>query len=124
MQSCGVPPWSIPLVINVIHQRYSDAKIVFVARSEESSPKVSFAIKQAKASYVRSAFDTNEELADAIREKLGGTATVFIGSKAWQTVRVRSRESIMGLMSVSKRLDFRPRSRTALMQQLMADVLF
>ena len=86
MQSCGVPPWSIPLVINLIHQRYPDAKIVFVARSEESSPKVSFAIKQAKASYVRSAFDTNEELADAIREKLGGTATVFIGSKVWRTV--------------------------------------
>ena len=65
---------------DLIHQRYPDAKIVFVARSEESSPKVSFALKQAGASYVRSAFDTNEELADAIREKLGGTATVFIGS--------------------------------------------
>ena len=33
------------------HQRYPDAKIVFVARSEESSPKVSFALKQAGASY-------------------------------------------------------------------------
>ena len=38
------------------------------------------ALKQAGASYVRSAFDTKEELADAIKEKLGGTATVFIGS--------------------------------------------
>ena len=65
---------------DLIHQRYPDAKIVFVARSEENSPKVSFAIKQAKASYVRSAFDTKEELAEAIKEKLGGTATVFIGS--------------------------------------------
>ena len=43
---------------DLIHQRYPDAKIVFVARSEESSPKVSFALKQAGASYVGSAFDT------------------------------------------------------------------
>ena len=65
---------------DLIRQKYPEAKIVFVARSEESSPKVSFALKQAGASYVRSAFDTKEELANAIKEKLGGTATVFIGS--------------------------------------------
>ena len=65
---------------DLIRQKYPEAKIVFVARSEEDSPKVSFALKQAGASYVRSIYDTKEELADAIREKLGGTATVFIGS--------------------------------------------
>lgn len=65
---------------DLIRQKYPEAKIVFVARSEENSPKVAFALKQAGASYVRSAFDTKEELADAIKEKLGGTATVFIGS--------------------------------------------
>ena len=69
---------------DLIHQRYPDANIVFVARSEESSPKVSFALKQAGASYVRNVFDTKEELADAIKEKLGGTATVFIGSSGAQ----------------------------------------
>ena len=65
---------------DLIRQQYPEAKIVFVASSEENSPKVAFALKQAGASYVRSAFDTKEELADAIKEKLGGTATVFIGS--------------------------------------------
>ena len=69
---------------DLIHQRYPDANIVFVARSEESSPKVSFALKQAGASYVRNVFDTKEELASAIKEKLGGTATVFIGSSGAQ----------------------------------------
>ena len=65
---------------DLIRQKYPEAKIVFVARSDEDSPKVSFALKQAKADYVKSNFDTKEELAKAIMDKLGGTATVFIGS--------------------------------------------
>lgn len=64
---------------DLIRQRYPDAKIVFVARSDEDSPKVSFALKQAKADYVKSNFATNEELAATIEERLGGRATVFIG---------------------------------------------
>ena len=64
---------------DLIRQRYPDAKIVFVARSDEDSPKVSFALKQARADYVKSNFATNEELAAAIEERLGGRATVFIG---------------------------------------------
>lgn len=44
---------------DLIRQKYPEAKIVFVARSEESSPKVAFALKQAKADYVKNDFDTN-----------------------------------------------------------------
>ncbi|HIZ56209.1 MAG TPA: hypothetical protein H9671_08420, partial [Firmicutes bacterium] len=51
----------------------------FVARSEESSPKVQFALEQTGAQYVQSNFNTNEELAAAICQKLGGKAKVFIG---------------------------------------------
>ena len=64
---------------DLIRQNYPNAKILFVARSEESSPKVQFALKQAGADYVQSKYDTEEELADVIKEKLGGTATVFLG---------------------------------------------
>lgn len=64
---------------DLIRRNYPDAKIVFVARSEENSSKVQFAINKAKAEYVQSKYDTEAELADAIREKLGGTATVFLG---------------------------------------------
>ena len=64
---------------DLIRQNYPEAKIVFVARSEESSPKVQFALKKAKADYVQSKYDTEKELADAIIEKLGGKATVFLG---------------------------------------------
>lgn len=64
---------------DLIRRNYPNAKILFVARSEESSPKVQFALKQAGADYVQSKYDTEEELADVIKEKLGGTATVFLG---------------------------------------------
>lgn len=64
---------------DLIRQNYPQAKIVFVARSAETSQKVSFAKQQAKAEYIRSMYDTNEELAKAIVDKLGGTATTFIG---------------------------------------------
>lgn len=64
---------------DLIRQKYPDANIVFVGRSEESSLKVRFALEQAKADYVQSNFATKGELAEAIIEKLGGTATTFIG---------------------------------------------
>lgn len=64
---------------DLIRQNYPEAKIVFVARSEENSPKVKFALNKAKADYVQSNFATEAELADAIKAKLNGTATTFIG---------------------------------------------
>ena len=65
---------------DLIRQKYPNAKIVFVARSEKDSPKISFALEQAKADFVQSKYDTNEELSAAIMEELGGTATMFIGT--------------------------------------------
>ena len=65
---------------DLIRQKYPKAKIVFVGRSEESSPKVDFALQKAGAEYVKNNFDSNEALAEAILAKLGGTATMFIGS--------------------------------------------
>lgn len=64
---------------DLIRQKYPKAKIVFVARSEAESPKVAFALKQVKASYVKNCFSSNEALAEAIKKELGGTATAFIG---------------------------------------------
>ncbi len=64
---------------DIIRQAHPDARIVFVARSPEDSPKVQFALKQAGGIYVRSDSDSSEALAAAITEALGGRATVFIG---------------------------------------------
>lgn len=64
---------------DLIMQNHKDAKVLFVGRSPEDSPKVQFALQQANAEYLRNTFDSEEELAKAIIEKLGGRATTFIG---------------------------------------------
>ncbi len=64
---------------DLILRSHPNAKVLFVARSEETSPKVSFALKTTKAEYLRNNFETEEECAKAIIEKLGGRATTFIG---------------------------------------------
>ncbi len=64
---------------DIIRQAHPGAKIVFVGRSEESSPKVSFALEQAKASYVRNTYADPADCARAIVDALGGRATTFIG---------------------------------------------
>ncbi len=64
---------------DLIHRKYPDAKIVFVARSEEKSLKVRFAVSHTGAAYVKNDFSTKEKLAEAIKKELLGTATVFLG---------------------------------------------
>ena len=65
---------------DLIRRAHPKAKIALVARSDEQSPKVRFALEQTGGVYVRSNFASNEELAGAIREALGGRATLFIGT--------------------------------------------
>ena len=65
---------------DLICRKHKDAKVLFIARSPIESPKVSFALKQAKgAEYLQNTFDTEEELAKAIVDRMGGRATLFIG---------------------------------------------
>ncbi len=64
---------------DLITRNHKNAKVLFVARSEETSQKVQFALKTTGAEYLRNDFDSEEELAKAIIEKLGGRATTFIG---------------------------------------------
>lgn len=64
---------------DLIAKNHPNAKILFVARSPEDSPKVKFALRETGAEYLQSNFDTEAELAEAIVKKLGGRATMFIG---------------------------------------------
>lgn len=64
---------------DLIAANHKDANILFVARSEEDSPKVRYAVEQTGAGYLQSNFGTEAELAEAIKSKLGGRATTFIG---------------------------------------------
>lgn len=64
---------------DLIKKYHPNAKIVFVARSPKESDKVSFATKQLECSYIQNNFDSNEDLASALINELGGRATAFIG---------------------------------------------
>ncbi|HKL98861.1 MAG TPA: hypothetical protein VJZ06_02995 [Mobilitalea sp.] len=62
-----------------ISQNHINAKILLVGRSDIDSPKVKFALEQTGGQYLQNDFATEEELAKAIIDKLGGRATTFIG---------------------------------------------
>lgn len=64
---------------DIIRQAHPDARILFVGRSEEDSPKVRFAVEQAKAEYLKNNFADPADCAKAIVEVMGGRATTFIG---------------------------------------------
>ncbi len=64
---------------DLISRKYKNANILFVARSGESSRKVTFALKNSRASYLQNTYDSEKALAEAIIRKLGGRATTFIG---------------------------------------------
>ena len=65
---------------DLIRRAHPKARIVLVARSEASSPKVRFALEQTGGVYVRSNYASNDELAEAICQALGGRASLFIGT--------------------------------------------
>ena len=82
---------------DVIRQNHPNANIVYVARSDENTPKVQFALKKTGAKYVQSKFDTEKELADAICEALGGKAGVFIGVSGTNVEhRIAFQEGVLG----------------------------
>ena len=64
---------------DVIRQAHPRAKILFVGRSPEDSPKVRFATEQAAAEYLRNTCDDPADCAREICRKLGGRASCFIG---------------------------------------------
>lgn len=64
---------------DIIRKAHPDAKILFVGRSEEDSPKVRFAVEQAGADYLKNHFADPADCARAIVQALGGRATTFIG---------------------------------------------
>jgi len=64
---------------DLIHRKYPEAKILFVGRSSVESNKVKYALNKTNGIYVENNFATESELAENIKEKLSGKATLFIG---------------------------------------------
>lgn len=63
-----------------IRRNQKNAKILFVARSDENSPKAQFVKSELGCDYLSTNGMTNRETAQAIIKNLGGKATVFVGT--------------------------------------------
>lgn len=63
-----------------IRRNHPDAKILFVARSSECSEKAQFVKNEFNCDYLSSNGFDEKQVADIIIEKLGGTATAFVGT--------------------------------------------
>lgn len=67
-------------IADQIRRNHPDAKILFIGRSDEDSKKVVFSKEIAKADYLCTAGLDEKETAKKIIEKLGGSATMFVGT--------------------------------------------
>ena len=95
---------------DLILRNHPNANILFVARSDASSKKVSFALNETKASYLQNNFKTDEELSAAIIERLGGRATTFIavsGSNVDQ--RIAFEGKVLGCNGIYNSFSLGPR---------------
>ena len=63
-----------------IRRNHPEANILFVARSDENSKKALFVKNEIACDYLSSGGMSEEETAAAIKERIGGTATVFVGT--------------------------------------------
>ena len=67
-------------IADQIRRKYKNANILFIGRSDEESKKVVFSKEIAGADYLCTAGLSEEETALKIIEKLGGRATLFVGT--------------------------------------------
>ena len=67
-------------IADQIRRNHPDAQILFVGRSDETCKKVTFSKEIASADYLCTAGLSEEETAEKIIKKIGGRATMFVGT--------------------------------------------
>ena len=67
-------------IADQIRRHHKNAKILFIGRSDKKCKKVVFSKEIADADYLCTASLTEEETAEKIKEKIGGRATMFVGT--------------------------------------------
>ena len=67
-------------IADQIKRNHPDAQILFVGRSDENCKKVTFSKEIAGADYLCTSGLSEEETAEKIMEKIGGRATMFVGT--------------------------------------------
>lgn len=93
-----------------IRRNQKNAGILFVARSDENSQKAQFAKNELKCDYLSVSGLTEKETAKAITDKIGGTATVFIGTSATETEhRIAFEQGVLGCNGIYNSFSLGPR---------------
>ncbi len=93
-----------------IRRHYPDAEILLVGRSDENSKKVVFSKEIAKADYLCTAGLNEEETAQAIIEKLGSRASLFIGTSGTNIEhRVAFEHKVLGCNGVYNSFSLGPK---------------
>lgn len=97
----------------IAHQvriNHPDAKILFVARSSENSKKAQFAKEVTDADYLSSDGMSEEECALAIKQRIGGTCSMFIGTSGTNVEhRIAFEQGVLGCNGIYNSFSLGPK---------------
>ncbi len=95
-----------------IRRHHPRAKILFAARSAADSEKARFVREELKSAYFSTAGLSEAQTAQALRDELGGTASVFVGTSGSETEhRVAFREGALGCNGIYNSFSLGPQVR-------------
>lgn len=93
-----------------IRRHQENANILFVARSDAQSKKAQFVKNELQCDYLSVNGLTESETAKAITDKIGGTASVFIGTSGTETEhRIAFREGVLGCNGIYNSFSLGPK---------------
>lgn len=93
-----------------IRRNQQDANILFVARSDEESLKAQFVKNELKCDYISVNGLNESETAKAITEKIGGTASVFVGTSGTETEhRIAFEQGVLGCNGIYNSFSLGPK---------------
>ncbi|MCH5198837.1 MAG: hypothetical protein J1E34_08025 [Oscillospiraceae bacterium] len=93
-----------------IRRNHKNAKILFVARSGENSEKAVFVKEELQSDYISVNGFSQEETAKAIIERIGGNATVFIGTSGTEIEhRIAFEHGVLGCNGIYNSFSLGPK---------------
>lgn len=80
-----------------IRRNQESANILFVARSDENSAKAQFVKRELKCDYLSTSGMNESETAKAITDRIGGTASIFVGTSGTEVEhRIAFEKGVLG----------------------------
>lgn len=80
-----------------VRRNQPDAKILFVARSADTTKKAQFVMNEIGCDYLSTNGMSEEEIAKAIIDRIGGTATIFVGTSGTNVEhRIAFEQGVLG----------------------------